>query len=134
MAVEERVTHVESRLKELGLPAVSQNQAQFDLDSGRLQIVNTFLMKGLPFPHCAWLCVGERICSQRPKKKRFRRREGVNLQDYRELNVGDYVVHEQHSIGKYLGLKTLEVSGVQKITCWLNIAERISCIPVEQIN
>ena len=41
-------------------------------------------------------------------------KEGIKLRDYRELAVGDYVVHEQHGIGKYLGVNTLEINGVQR--------------------
>ncbi|MGM0688753.1 MAG: transcription-repair coupling factor [Bacillota bacterium] len=51
---------------------------------------------------------------RRKKKKRFKQQEGVRLSDYRELALGDYVVHEQHGIGKYQGLYTLEVGGVRR--------------------
>ena len=33
------------------------------------------------------------------------------LSDFRDLRVGDYVVHEEHGIGRFLGLETLEVGG-----------------------
>ena len=31
-----------------------------------------------------------------------------------ELNIGDYVVHENHGIGIYLGLEKIQVEGVQR--------------------
>lgn len=33
---------------------------------------------------------------------------------FQEIHVGDYVVHATHGVGKYLGVKTLEVGGVHK--------------------
>src|SRR5699024_5564747 len=36
------------------------------------------------------------------------------IKSYQELKVGDYVVHANHSIGKYLGIETLEVNGKHK--------------------
>ncbi|MCI1859080.1 MAG: transcription-repair coupling factor [Sporolactobacillus sp.] len=36
------------------------------------------------------------------------------LKNYNELNVGDYVVHVDHGVGRYAGIKTLEVNGVHK--------------------
>lgn len=36
------------------------------------------------------------------------------LKSYNELKAGDYVVHANHGIGKYIGMETLEVDGVRK--------------------
>jgi transcription-repair coupling factor (superfamily II helicase) len=36
------------------------------------------------------------------------------LSDFRDLKVGDLVVHEEHGIGRFLGLETLELGGVQR--------------------
>lgn len=36
------------------------------------------------------------------------------INDYNELNIGDYVVHDVNGIGQYMGIKTLEVRGVKK--------------------
>ncbi len=44
---------------------------------------------------------------------RGRRRGGLRsfLSDFRDLKIGDLVVHEEHGIGRFLGLETLEVAG-----------------------
>ena len=41
------------------------------------------------------------------------RRRGLRsfLSDFRDLKVGDLVVHEEHGIGRFLGLETLDVGG-----------------------
>jgi transcription-repair coupling factor (superfamily II helicase) len=36
------------------------------------------------------------------------------LSDFRDLKVGDLVVHEEHGIGRFLGLETLEVGGATR--------------------
>lgn len=59
-----------------------------------------------------WLTEKEvfgRKCRYHKRVKEFE--EGVKITSFEELEVGDYVVHEQHGIGKYLGVKTLEVQG-----------------------
>ena len=33
-----------------------------------------------------------------------------------DLNVGDYVVHRLHGIGKYIGIEQLVVENVKRIT------------------
>ncbi len=51
------------------------------------------------------------------RKKRRTRRFGDNAQvirSFRELNEGDYVVHEGHGIGRYLGIDQVAVEGLIK--------------------
>lgn len=52
------------------------------------------------------------------RKKKARRLNITNaerLKDYNELQVGDYVVHKNHGIGKYLGIETIEIDGMHRI-------------------
>ncbi len=44
------------------------------------------------------------------------RRRGVRsfLSDFRDLRVGDLVVHEEHGIGRFEGLETLDVAGLRR--------------------
>jgi transcription-repair coupling factor (superfamily II helicase) len=44
------------------------------------------------------------------------RRRGLRsfLSDFRDLKVGDLVVHEEHGIGRFLGLETLELGGASR--------------------
>ena len=36
------------------------------------------------------------------------------IKSYSEIKPGDYIVHVHHGIGKYIGIETLEVSGIHK--------------------
>lgn len=60
-------------------------------------------------------------------------KEAEILSNYEELSVGDYVVHQQHGIGKYMGLTTQLIDGVHKD--FLHIAYRgedVLFVPLEQ--
>ena len=60
-------------------------------------------------------------------------KEAEVLHDYQELNVGDYVVHHQHGIGKYLGIVNKEIDGIHKD--FLHIAYKgddVLLVPLEQ--
>ncbi|MDI9237111.1 transcription-repair coupling factor [Streptococcus suis] len=73
------------------------------------------------------------------KMKRKTRRTNISnaerIKDYSELAVGDYVVHHVHGIGQYLGIETIEISGIHRdyLTVQYQNFDRIS-IPVEQID
>ncbi|MCI9524360.1 MAG: transcription-repair coupling factor [Erysipelotrichaceae bacterium] len=41
-------------------------------------------------------------------------KEAEELHDYMDLSIGDYVVHSQHGVGKYVGIENREVNGIHK--------------------
>lgn len=47
---------------------------------------------------------------------------------FSDLNPGDYVVQQVHGIGRYLGIRTIELSGVHRITLPSSMQDRISFI------
>lgn len=60
-------------------------------------------------------------------------KEAEVLHDYMELVPGDYVVHNQHGVGKYMGIVNKEMDGIHKD--FLNIAYKgndVLLVPLEQ--
>ena len=59
---------------------------------------------------------------------------GTKIRDINKLNVGDYIVHFSHGIGRYCGLKTLVKNGLKKDYIQLQYKDDDKLyIPVEQI-
>jgi transcription-repair coupling factor (superfamily II helicase) len=67
----------------------------------------------LPEAQLAALADGDVFPEEVHLHARGRRRGGLRsfLSDFRDLKTGDLVVHEEHGIGRFLGLETLEVGG-----------------------
>ncbi|MGH7263007.1 MAG: transcription-repair coupling factor, partial [Candidatus Rokuibacteriota bacterium] len=61
--------------------------------------------------------------ARRRTLRRPRYQRGAALTAFTDLEVGDRVVHEEHGIGRYLGLKTLPVDGRQGDFLLLEYAE-----------
>jgi len=57
------------------------------------------------------------------------------IKSYTELKVGDYVVHVNHGIGKYVGIGTIEIGGVHKDYMHILYAggDKLS-VPIDQID
>ncbi len=55
---------------------------------------------------------GERAQQQRRRKSRPGRDAETIINSLTDLHIGAPVVHEEHGVGRYLGLQTLEVGGV----------------------
>lgn len=104
----------------------------------RSQIVQGSLQSGFELPQDQLVVVTEKEVFQKVKKKRAKKQTLSNaerLKSYNELNPGDYVVHANHGIGKYLGIETLEVDGVHQdymTILYQNDAKLF--IPVSQLN
>src|SRR5699024_2591209 len=57
------------------------------------------------------------------------------IKSYNELDVGDYVVHLSHGIGRYVGIETMEISGVHKDLVAIEYEDNARVLlPVENIN
>ena len=66
-------------------------------------------------------------------KNKFRL--GTKIRNLNKLDVGDYVVHEAHGIGKYCGLKTLSKNGFKKDYLMVSYKDDDKLyIPVEKID
>ena len=82
------------------VPALRQRvlvSSQLSLSVGQL-----FLAAGQLF-----LAVGQHlVAAHQPRQKS---KAATFLTDFRDLAVGDYVVHVEHGIGQYLGLKEIIV-------------------------
>lgn len=133
---QERAKKLEQDLRDHDIYAVQTQQDR--LFTGRTQIVVERLQSGFEMPQDKLVVVTEKEIFQKMNKKRARRQNVTNaerLKSYNELKTGDYVVHANHGIGKYIGMETLEVDGVhQDYMTILYQNEDKLFIPVTQLN
>ena len=81
---------------------------------GVTQVVQGFLNEGFEIPKDKLVILTENELFSNVKKKQPRRltmNNAERLKSYTELKKGDYVVHVNHGIGRYMGMQTLEVGG-----------------------
>lgn len=70
---------------------------------------------------------------RRLRKKKFK--EGVAISDYSSLTKGDYVVHTDYGIARYLGLETLMVDKRHRDCLLLNYEDNDKLyVPIEEFN
>jgi len=90
----------------------------------------------LPMLHLA-VIVETEVFTARKKNRRFRAEmsDAERIKSYQDLKPGDYVVHMNHGIGKYHGIRTLEIDGRHKDYLHLQYKGNDSLyVPVEQID
>ena len=109
----------------------------YDIHEPTMMIGN--LQGGFEMPSINLVVITEgEMFSQKQRKVRKPIRNVDNaerIKSYSELKVGDYVVHQNHGIGKYMGIGTLEVAGIHKDYMHILYAggDKLS-VPIEQID
>lgn len=133
----ERVTKLESVLADYDIEAAILD-GDGQLMPGIVQVIEGDLQAGFELPMQKLAVLTEEELFKKRVKKTKRRQKLSNaerIKSYSELNVGDYVVHVNHGIGRYLGMETLEINGNHKD--YIHIKYEGSdklYVPVEQID
>lgn len=95
------------------------------------------LSQGIDFPVDKKVWLSERDIFSQPKKKRKKKTKDRNktLSSFTDLKEGDYVVHENHGIGKFIGIHQLKVEGEIKDYIKIKYAGAdLLYVPVEQMD
>lgn len=108
---EKRIQSISNTLVDFGINA-SLTTAEKVLPH-RTQIMNASLGLGFEMPEKKVAVITEKeLFNKQPKRRRHQTLANAErLKSYSELKPGDYVVHVNHGIGKFIGMKTMEVDG-----------------------
>lgn len=69
------------------------------------------------------------------RRKRLKFKDAQPIDSFTDIKAGDYVVHEIHGIGQFLGIKQLEVSGNKKDYIHIQYAGQDALyVPTENMN
>ena len=108
----ERLTKISQTLDDFEIPNIMTQPE--NLQRGILQIVRGSLQSGFEVPSAKLVVLTETELFAKATKKRAKRLTMENaerLKSYADLKEGDFVVHVDHGVGRYLGIKTMEVDG-----------------------
>ncbi|MDA8347121.1 MAG: transcription-repair coupling factor [Thermaerobacter sp.] len=136
-ATEERLQRLRRELRGEGVAL--REDLQGTPEPGEVVLVLGELQNGFHLPGIGlWLLTDGEIFG-REKRRAPRQKSldegGQRVRRTAELRPGDYVVHVHHGIGKYLGMRAMEIEGVQKEYLHLSYAQGDKLyVPVEQID
>ena len=87
------------------------------LSAGQIMVSYGYLRKGFIYSTAKFVIVTEGDvfgAKTRTKRKRQKKYDGKVIQSFHDLNIGDYVVHENHGLGIYKGIEKVQVDRVAK--------------------
>ncbi|HDT8450712.1 TPA: transcription-repair coupling factor [Staphylococcus pseudintermedius] len=109
---------IQAMLSEMHIPTLLEPDVD-TMAAGHAAIIEGSLSEGFELPYMSLVVVTEReLFKSKQKKSTKKRRKTLSnaekIKSYQELNVGDYVVHVHHGVGRYLGVETLAVGDVHR--------------------
>lgn len=97
------------------------------------------MSSGLEMPLHRLAIVTEQELFKKKQTRTRRAQQNISnaerIKNYQELKAGDYVVHRNHGIGKYIGIETLQVGGLHKDYLHIKYSgDDKLYVPVDQID
>lgn len=132
----ERAERLADILRDAGLEVLVPGHEHLP-GPGTVSIFPGNLERGFELPGMGLVVVSDadlygRTRPRRPQRQTANRAPSL---EWLDIKAGDFVVHDHHGIGKYLGVRTLEVEGVQRDYCYIKYAAADALyVPAEQIH
>ncbi len=103
-------------------------------NNGSTYILKGNLSAGFEYPEAKIAVVSDNDLFGVDKRKKAKKHKGIPIK-VDELKVGEYIVHDKHGIGIYLGIETLDAGGIIKDYIKISYAKGdMLYIPVNQLD
>lgn len=106
-------------------------------DAGKIVVTHGGIGRGFEYPLIRTVVISDKeiFGDRKKKRKRFKVDKENKIDSFTDLNVGDFVVHQNHGIGQYMGMERLTVDGAQKDYLKISYKGGDSLyVPADQLN
>ena len=110
-----RAKRLAEDLRDYNLSSFYSEDLNRQVQGGEIMVTYGHVAEGYEYPMLKFMVISETdIFGKTKKKKKRKTYEGQKKQNFSELKIGDYVVHENHGLGIYQGIEKIEVDKVAK--------------------
>ncbi len=124
-STQERLTNMQEFVQRIGL-------------EGKISLKEGALSAGMDFPDekLCYISENDIFTGQKTvRRKKKSKTKAQQIQSFSDMKRGDYVVHENHGIGRFLGIEQLTVQGEKKDYLKIKYAGNdMLYVPVEQMD
>ncbi|MGL5328911.1 MAG: transcription-repair coupling factor [Peptostreptococcaceae bacterium] len=114
----DRAKKLSKELLDFGIETVVSRKRDVEIKSSQIIITPAQISSGFEYKSVKFVVITDnemigvhkRVSSSKSKKKK----EGQKIESFLDLNIGDYVVHENNGIGRYTGIEQISINGIKK--------------------
>ena len=110
---EEKGRRLVQSLIDQNIEAIYKSNLDIELQDGHIVVLPGTLSNGFEFPTIRYAVISDREVFTAPKKE-GPKKKGRLIKVFTDLKVGDFVVHENHGIGQYVGIEKLTIGGLTR--------------------
>ncbi|MCL2560132.1 MAG: transcription-repair coupling factor [Turicibacter sp.] len=127
------------RLTEAGTPVVAVDTQKDAFKKGIVNVAHGAIEAGFELIDQGFVVFTDAEIRPGKRKRKAaykgRVRDGVRVKDHNELQLGDFVVHLQHGIARYVGVETIDMLGVKRdvLTLEYKLGDRVY-VPIDKID
>ncbi len=111
-----RARRLAEDLRDRNLSVFYTEDAAREIMPGEVMTYYGHADRGFEYPLLKFAVIAENdiFGAGKKKKKKKKYTDGQKIEDFGQLKVGDYVVHENHGLGVYKGIEKIEIDKVTK--------------------
>lgn len=111
-----RAKRLSEDLRQYNLNAFYTEDLNRAVQCGEIMVSYGSIHHGFEYPLIKFAVISESdiFGSEKKRRKKKKKYEGKKIQSFQDLNIGDYVVHENHGLGIYRGIEKIEVDKITK--------------------
>ncbi len=125
---------IENDLRESGFKVSIVNENTVP-EKGMIMLMCGSLSAGFDYPETKWALISQTRAISARRKKLKNSKFGKEIRGLADITPGDLVVHAMHGIGKFAGIRKLELEGVTKDYITIQYAGKdVLYVPVTQLD
>ena len=133
---EDRGRRLEESLRDMGFESTFVEDENREIKSSQAFITAGSIGSGFEYPQIKLVVISDNeIYGSRKERSKKRKKSSSTITSFSDLNIGDYVVHENHGIGQYRGIEQLDIQGIKKDYLTINYRGNDKLyVPIDQMN
>lgn len=130
-----RAQRLENSLKEQGFNSIYKENVD-EIAEGKIVVTSGSISRGMEFPGIKLSIISDKeVFKEKKDKPRVTPKKGRKIESFTDIKAGDYVVHVNHGIGIFKGIKELLIEGIKRDYLVLQYQGGDTLyVPVEQLD